>query len=128
MVEFALTLPMLLFLLLGVIEFGHGLNSYLTVLASARDAARLGAQGGATEATMLNLVAKETERLPTNVPTASENCGSGQGVCIEQITVSSTNAYRVKVCYDHPMIVGFPGMSGTLHMCSRTIMRVSSGS
>lgn len=127
-VEFALTLPILLLLLLGIIEFGHGLNSYLTVLSSARDAARLGAQGGATEATLLTLITKETERLPTTLPSVSENCSTGAGVCITQPTTGGSNAVKVKVCYDHPMVVGFPGFTGPLHMCSQTTMRVSSGS
>jgi Flp pilus assembly protein TadG len=126
-VEFALTIPILLILLLGIVEFGHGLNSYLTVLASSRDAARLGAQGGATEATMLLLVGKETERLPTTLPSSSENCASGAGVCITQPSVGGSNAVKVKVCYDHQMIISFPGLT-SLPMCSQTTMRVSSGS
>jgi Flp pilus assembly protein TadG len=126
-VEMALTIPILLALLLGIIEFGHGINSYLTVLSSARDAARLGAQGGATESTLLAMVAKETERLPTVLPATSENCVSGAGVCITQPIVGGYNSVKVKVCYDHPMIVGFPPFTSPIRMCSQTTMRVSSG-
>jgi Flp pilus assembly protein TadG len=132
MIEFALTAPFLLILLLFLIEFGHGLNSYLTVVASARDAARLGSQGGADSAALLNMVDNETERLPSNLPTAAINCGSGQGVCIlgvdgasAQPDVSGHNAVSVKVCYDHPLIIGVPGFSGPLHMCSKTTMRLA---
>ncbi len=132
LVEFALTLPLLISLLLGLVELGNGMNSYMTVLAAARDAARLGAQGGATSSSMLALVDTETDRLPTSVPTASQNCGSGAGVCITQpvsIGTPATNAVRVKVCYDHPLIVAIPGvLSGPLLMCSTTTMRVASGS
>jgi len=108
------------------------MNSYMTVLAAARDAARLGAQGGATSASMLALVDTETDRLPTNLPASSENCGSGAGVCINQpVSIGNppTNAVRVKVCYDHPFIVGIPGvLAGPLLMCSTTTMRVAGGS
>jgi Flp pilus assembly protein TadG len=131
MIEFALTAPFLVLLLLFLVEFGNGLNSYLTVVASARDAARLGSQGGADAAALLNMVDNETERLPSNLPTAAINCGSGQGVCIlgvdgaaAQPDVSSTDAVSVKVCYDHPLLFGVPGFNGPLHLCSKTTMRL----
>jgi Flp pilus assembly protein TadG len=132
MIEFALTAPFLLMLLLFLIEFGHGLNSYLTVVASARDAARLGAQGGADATALLNMVDNETARLPDDLPAASINCGSGEGVCIlgvdgaaAQPQVSGRDAVSVKVCYDHPLIIGFPFMSDSpIHMCSKTTMRL----
>ena len=132
MIEFALAAPFLVLLLLFLIEFGNGLNSYLTVVASARDAARLGSQGGANATALLNMVDNETERLPTDVPTAAINCTPGaQGVCIlgvdgaaAQADVASTDAVSVKVCYDHPLLFGVPGFDGPLHMCSKTTMRI----
>jgi Flp pilus assembly protein TadG len=131
MIEFALTAPFLLMLLLFLIEFGHGLNSYLTVVASARDAARLGSQGGADKTALLNMVQNETARLPTG-SIASENCGTGVGVCVlgvsgagAQPDVSGEDAVSVRVCYDHPLIVGFPFMADSpIHMCSKTTMRI----
>jgi hypothetical protein len=128
MVEFALTAPVILVLFLGLIEIGNGLNSYLTVLASARDAARMGAQGSVDDDTLMQLLAHETERLPTDVPTASENCAGGAGVCIDHFDLSNPSpaaAIRVRVCYDHPFIIGIPGiLDDTLAMCSSTTMRV----
>ena len=44
LIEFALTAPILLTLLLGLIEIGNGLNSYIKIVSVARDAARYGAQ------------------------------------------------------------------------------------
>src|SRR3990172_6853881 len=132
MVEFALTAPLLVLMFLGLIEIGNALNSYLTVLASARDAARLAAQGGATPTTMLSMIDNETDRLPTDVPTGSLNCSSGAGVdirgldgsCQALLTVSGKAAVQVKVCYDHPLFVRIPGIAeDTLRLCSKTTMR-----
>jgi Flp pilus assembly protein TadG len=43
LVEFALVIPLFLLLLAGMIDFGIGLYSYMTVQNAARDGARLGA-------------------------------------------------------------------------------------
>jgi Flp pilus assembly protein TadG len=131
MIEFALTAPFLLVLLLFLIEFGHGLNSYLTVVASARDAARLGSQGGADKTALINMIQNETARLPTGSVTA-ENCASGVGICVlgvsgagAQPDVGGHDAVSVRVCYDHPLVVGLPFMSDSpIHMCSKTTMRI----
>jgi Flp pilus assembly protein TadG len=40
--EFALVLPILLFLIMATIQFGFALNSYLVLTGLARDAARVG--------------------------------------------------------------------------------------
>jgi hypothetical protein len=141
MIELALTLPVMILLLIGLMEFGSGLNSYLTVLAAGRDAARMGAQGGiATEATLLSMIDNETARLPSELPTSSENCGDGAGVCIEGLPaaspgtcatdsttcVSGRKAVYVRVCYDHPTFIGIPGLlDGPIRMCSQTTMRIA---
>jgi Flp pilus assembly protein TadG len=46
MVEFALILPLLLFIIFGLIEFGRLLATYSMVTTSSRDAARYGAAAG----------------------------------------------------------------------------------
>jgi Flp pilus assembly protein TadG len=40
LVELALMLPVILFLLVGVVEVGNALNAYLTLVDGARDGAR----------------------------------------------------------------------------------------
>jgi hypothetical protein len=111
-------------MLLGLVEIGHGINSYLTVLSAARDAARLGAQGAADDTAMRNLVLTETDRLPSTIPSS---CVSGSaGICITHPTISSVPAVGVEVCYDHPMIIGIPlFLDGTIRICSKTTMRVA---
>ena len=46
LVEFAIILPIILLLLMGIVEFGIMLNSYLTIQNVAREGARLGIVGG----------------------------------------------------------------------------------
>lgn len=46
MVEFAMTLPLLLMLVLGIFEFGRLLFVYSSVISAAREAARYGAASG----------------------------------------------------------------------------------
>ncbi len=140
LVEFAIGAPLLAIMLLGLVEFGHALNSYLTVVASARDAARYGAQYGVdTEevTAMLNMVRKETERLENTIDT-STNCPGGRmyvcitscepvnGVGSSTCTGSPKDKWvRVEVCYDHPTITGVPSILDPLQMCSSTEMRIA---
>jgi Flp pilus assembly protein TadG len=114
--EFSLVLPILLLLIIGIVEVGNGLNSYLTVVDAARDGARLGAKGSASEAQIKDLIVKEAERLPNGVdPTA--------------IAVDITSSeVTVQVCYDHPLIVGLPPIiPDPLTLCSTTSMPSSGG-
>ena len=125
LVEFAITAPLLILVLLSLAELGHGINSYLTVIGSARDAARLGSRGG-DDTALVDLVTKETERLQSTVPTT---CAPGNaGVCISRGTDPSPSSVEVRVCYDHPLIIGIPGvLDGSLRMCSTSIIRVLNG-
>ena len=49
MVEFALTFPILLMLILGIMEFGRLMFTYTSVITAAREAARYGAAAGTIE-------------------------------------------------------------------------------
>jgi hypothetical protein len=128
-VEFGLTAPLLMFLFLGLIELGHGLNSYLTVLASARDAARLGSQVGVSSLTPLQtLITNETSRLASAPIPTTPNCPSGnvEGICITNGGSTGNTWVDVKVCYDHPMVIGLPWITGdTMMICSETKMRIA---
>ncbi len=48
MAEFAMILPIFLVLVFAIVDFGMGLNAWITVTNSAREGARLGAVGGTT--------------------------------------------------------------------------------
>jgi len=149
LIEFALTAPMLIVLLLGLVEMGHAFNSYMTVVAASRDSARMGAQMGVSTTTSLNtlrnLVVKETERLenapipitPLSGSPASgpygNNCGTNDpGVCIDwgfntPTTGGPTDKWvDVRVCYNHSMIIGIPGLiKDDINMCSNTTIRIA---
>ena len=56
MVEFAMALPLLLILILGIIEFGRLLYVYSSVISAAREAARYGAAGGRINPLSMNSV------------------------------------------------------------------------
>jgi Flp pilus assembly protein TadG len=135
LIEFALTAPILLTLLLGTIEIGNGLNSYIKVISVARDAARLGAQtcSGVTttcDSSLQGLVTSEAGSLRGNESWVSNNiCSTNTaGVCISHFnnaSSSNTNAVKVKVCYDHPLLVGLPNViPNPIRMCSAATMRV----
>jgi hypothetical protein len=133
LIEFALTAPVLIVLLLGLVEMGHAFNSYMTIVAAARDSARLGAQIGASGPsqtdTLKNLVVTETERL-ANAPIPTTCNGNHAGICIttgQQATTPTIDRWvRVKVCYSHSMVIGVPGILGdTINMCSSTKIRIA---
>jgi Flp pilus assembly protein TadG len=154
LIEFALTAPILLTLLLGLIEIGNGLNSYIKIVSVARDAARYGAQNclGVTtscdSAIRDQVVLQEAGSLRGNEAWVSASWGtgtgfsgnicssSGPGVCITHFNNSctagvnctaGTNAVKVRVCYDHPLLVGLPGViPNPIRMCSASTMRVVS--
>jgi TadE-like protein len=133
LIEFALTAPMLIVLLLGLVEMGHAFNSYMTIVAASRDAARLGAQRGATggDTAMRNLVKAEIERLP-NAPIPSSCNADNPGICITSgfhtptIGGPTDKWVDVKVCYNHSMIIGIPGvLDHDINMCSHTTIRIA---
>lgn len=55
MLEFALVLPILLFLVMGIIEFGRIFSAYLTITELAREGARYGVVGN-TDASIKTLI------------------------------------------------------------------------
>ncbi|QSO50336.1 pilus assembly protein [Alicyclobacillus curvatus] len=62
LVEFALVLPVLLLLLLGIIDFGRVLSAYYVVDHAARDAARY-ASIGASDSTVIQAIQSDTAAL-----------------------------------------------------------------
>lgn len=116
LVELALTLPVLLLLLIGVVEVGNGLNAYLTVVDAARDGARLGSKGAASDDEIKNLVVTEMGRLPNAVNPAGD-------ITVQRNTVPGSQSIRVEVCYDHSLILHVPLITpDPLRMCSTTTM------
>lgn len=117
LVEFAILLPILLLLLMGILEFGIMLNSYLTINNSAREGARLG------------IVAGSDLEINQLIATISPNLDSGN--IIVNITPSEGNrisggTLTVEVIYNYQVTI--PIISNILNdvvvLKAKTSMRI----
>ncbi len=115
MTEFALVLPILLFLLLGIIQFGIVFNNYVTLT----DAVRAGARKGAVS----RQVANPTQATTTQVQAAATDLkASDLGITVtstwaqgSDVTVTATYPYTIS-------LLGLVVKSGLMH--SSTTERV----
>lgn len=114
--ETAILLPLFLVLILGVIEVTNAMNAYVTIVSSARDGARLGSKGLATDDEIKALVLTETNRLRNPVTLGD--------VDVLHTTVDGVDAVRVTVCDDYTLLLGVPILlPDTMRICSATSMR-----
>jgi hypothetical protein len=117
LVELSLLLPLFLVIAIGVIEVGNGINSYMTVVNSARDGARLGSKGAASDSDIKNLIVTETDRLRDDVDPNSD-------ITVQHLQVDGVDAVKVTVCNDHTLLLDVPLlMPDNFRMCSTTVMR-----
>jgi Flp pilus assembly protein TadG len=118
MAELGMVLPILLLIIIGIVEIADGMNAYLTVVDAARDGARLGGKGAATDDEIKALVVTETERLRDPVDPATD-------IDVDRITVDGVDAVRVEVCNDRSLLMGVPiVLPESFRMCSTTTMRI----
>ncbi|MEX1253829.1 MAG: TadE family protein [Dehalococcoidia bacterium] len=118
MAELGLVLPIIMLIIVGVVEIADGMNAYLTVVDSARDGARLGAKGGASDDEIKNLVVTETDRLRDPIDPSTD-------ITVDHVTVDGVDAIRVEVCNDRSLLMGVPlVLPEDFRMCSTTTMRV----
>jgi Flp pilus assembly protein TadG len=96
MVEFALTLPVLMLLMLGIIQFGRLLFTYSAVTTAAREAARYGSPAGGLESTI------NSYQDCDGIRAAAERIGGLAGV--------ENSAAGVAIAYDSGP--GGPAISG----------------
>jgi Flp pilus assembly protein TadG len=117
LVEFAILLPFLLLLIMGILEFGIMLNSYLTINNSAREGARLG------------IVAGSDLEINELITTISPNLDTGN--LIVKITPSNGNrisggTLTVEVIYNYQVTI--PIISNILNdvvvLKAKTSMRI----
>ena len=118
LVEFALVLPMLLLIVLGIAEFGFIFQRYEVVTNAAREGARMAVLPGYTDADVDARV--RTYMTQGRVPST----GANPTVVITNVTIAvgaglpPINAKRVVVTYTHtytfvPRISGWFGASYT---------------
>ena len=121
MLEMAIVLPVLLMVLLGTLEFGLALARYQVVLASAREAARVGSLFRVNCNPML--VRREVSRAATSA-------GSHLGMLLLPTDVRSTGAclegqnFEVEIVYDHYLtfVGGFLPSDVRLPLRARVVM------
>ena len=89
LIEFAILLPLLLLLLMGILEFGLMLNAYLSINNSAREGARLGIVDGSNleiSELITNLSPNlNTENLAVNIIPLEGSRKSGDTLTVEVI-------------------------------------------
>ncbi|MBK5241508.1 MAG: pilus assembly protein [Clostridium sp.] len=89
LVEFSILLPILLLVLMGILEFGLMLNSYLTINNSAREGARLGIVAG-SDSEISELITNisptlDTENLIINITPSDGSRKSGETLTVEVV-------------------------------------------
>jgi Flp pilus assembly protein TadG len=109
MVEFALVFPLFILLLAGMIDFGIGLYSYMTIINAARDGGRLGATNcheAACSGAVTNRVTSAAAGLgPTVAVTCHSTNADGTTGAVIACTVATTgDGVTVTASYNYHMI------------------------
>jgi len=137
LIEFALTLPLMLLLVLGIIEFGFLFQEFEVVTNAAREGARVGAlipsAGYTTEEAKTRVTdyllaggLDVAQALPAPTVVQSQVAIVGTGKCIPAVTVTVT--------YQHPIpfLTGIMNYFGSpmaaIPLKSVAIMRTEGGS
>lgn len=76
-VEFALLLPLLLFLIFGIIDFGRALNAQITLTQAAREGARLAALGESNVVSRTQAAATGLSPVTVTVTSCPASAGAG---------------------------------------------------
>ncbi len=109
--EFALVLPLFLVLLMGIVDFGMGLRSWISITNASREAARWGAvhcssgdymNSDVEQRAIDTATALDTDMLTVTVDTAA-------GVACDD-TPNSTESLVVNVDYEYKLITPLAGM------------------
>ncbi|MCL5046331.1 MAG: pilus assembly protein [Actinobacteria bacterium] len=117
MVEFALILPVLLLIIMGIMEFGRAYSAYLTIQNASREGARLGVTGTTdTEITAaVNQVASTLDTAGLTVSITPAEASRSRG---ELLTVTVSYRFQFLV----PLISEIVGPLG--NFASSTTMRL----
>ena len=102
LVELALVVPIVLILVVGTVDFGWALRSWMTVTNSAQEAARLGAVGASCEDIQQRAVGTSGGLL-TAADVSVKNCQGEPGTPVV-----------VTVTYDYPFIAPLGSLPTTL--------------
>jgi len=113
MVEFALTLPVLLMLVLGIAQLGVAFNHYIQLTDATRAGARFGAPLDCSG------TCDRTDKVVSKVRASAANLDSAQ------VNVSVTSTWQpgtdLRVCASYPYAINLIGLvvsSGSLNSCT----------
>ena len=96
LVEFAIILPIILLLVMGILQFGMMLNSYLAIQNAAREGARAGVVGS-TDTEIRNLIISTSPVLePVNL-NVNVTPGEAERKSGDTLTVNVTYNYKLIV-------------------------------
>jgi Flp pilus assembly protein TadG len=112
-VEFALTVPLFLVLLLGALEYGYYFYVAVTATSAAREGARqctLVALGGCGACAPTNAITYMNKIGLGNKTTATSTCTNTNGNIL----------YNVKVTVDFPSLSGFSTVVGAMPKSSKS--------
>lgn len=133
LIEFALTLPLLLLVVLGIIEFGFLFQEYEVVTNAAREGARIAALTNSAGYTNDEVVARVNDYLeaggldlvqatPSPVVAGPTEEDIGGGKCVT--TMSVTASYQHPVPFVGGIITYFGGSFGAVTLTSTSVMRL----
>jgi Flp pilus assembly protein TadG len=105
MVEFAFVLPFLVFLMLGIIQFGLALHNFLAIT----DAARVGARAAAVHRTTGPCAAASTA-IQNTVSATQWSVISSRITCNPVTPGAVGTSYSIQITY--PVTLGLPGYFG----------------
>lgn len=117
LVEFSIILPLLLLVVMGIVEFGMMLNSYLTINNAAREGARYGIIGN-SNAEIQSIITSTSPSLNSAYLTITITPADGSRISGNTLTVKLTYNYKLTV----PIISGILGNSVQLN--AQTSMRI----
>lgn len=136
LVEFALILPVMVILVLGIVDFGMGLRSYIALSNSAREGARFAAVGspagsfpsncnGSNNTTVIGrtCVAMSGLHLPY-VQTVSVTYPDGQAVGKSVVVTTSYNYHYITPIADFANFFSAGSFPDTLNLQASTTMRL----
>jgi Flp pilus assembly protein TadG len=118
MVEFAFVLPFLVFLMLGIIQFGVALHNFLAIT----DAARVGARAAAVHRTPDPCAAAKTA-IQGTVSAAQWSVISSRITCTPITPIAVGSKYKIEITY--PVHFGLPGYFGIPSLDFNHIMDTS---
>ena len=114
-VEFAIVLPLLVMLVLGICQFGLAFHNYLSIT----DAARVGARAAAVNRTTGACSAARTA-IQNTVSATQWSKISGRITC----TAGVNTGDQVKVTVNYPYSIGLPGFSASGNLTSSAAERL----